>query len=194
MNIVNRIINSFKTRFLRNLFIYRFNKIGHIDKNTKLAIIGEFKYGSNVTILGEGIDNVTRSQIVVLPGAILQIGDNTGMSQVSITCKCSIIIGDYVTIGAGTMIYDTNFHCTDWRIRRTHSEDLESSKNAPVIIENDVFIGARSIICKGVTIGARSIIAAGSVVVKDIPADCIAGGNPCRVINYIEEDKHHLAC
>jgi acetyltransferase-like isoleucine patch superfamily enzyme len=58
-----------------------------------------------------------------------------------------------------------------------------------VIIEDDVFIGARSVICKGVTIGARSIIAAGSVVVKDIPADCIAGGNPCKVIKYLNSEN-----
>ena len=45
-----------------------------------------------------------------------------------------------------------------------------------------MFVGARSIILKGVTIGEHSIIAAGSVVTTDIPADCIAGGNPCKVI------------
>lgn len=45
-------------------------------------------------------------------------------------------------------------------------------------------------ICKGVTIGARSIIAAGSVVVKDIPADCIAGVNPCKVIKYLSSENY----
>lgn len=42
-----------------------------------------------------------------------------------------------------------------------------------------------TIILKGVTIGARSIIGAGSVVTKSIPSDCIAGGNPAKVIRYI---------
>ena len=59
-------------------------------------------------------------------------------------------------------------------------------KHFSVIIENDVFIGARTIINKGVCIGARTIIAAGSVVVSDIPADVIAGGNPCKVIKKIQ--------
>ena len=55
-------------------------------------------------------------------------------------------------------------------------------------IYNDVLIGTRCIILKGVTIGARSIIGSGSVVVKTIPADCIAAGNPCKVIKYINEE------
>ena len=54
--------------------------------------------------------------------------------------------------------------------------------SASIVIEDDVWVGAHSIILKGVTIGARSIIGAGSVVTKSIPADCVAAGNPCRVI------------
>ena len=42
-------------------------------------------------------------------------------------------------------------------------------------------------ILKGVTIGARSVIGSGSVVTKSIPADCIAAGNPCKIIRYINE-------
>ena len=53
---------------------------------------------------------------------------------------------------------------------------------------DDVWIGARCIILKGVTIGERSVIGAGSVVVSDIPADCIAAGNPCKVIRSISNE------
>lgn len=55
------------------------------------------------------------------------------------------------------------------------------------MIGDDVFIGTNCIILKGVTIGARSIIAAGSVVTKSIPADCIAGGNPAKIIRRNSE-------
>ncbi|HIS10399.1 MAG TPA: acyltransferase, partial [Candidatus Avibacteroides excrementipullorum] len=48
-----------------------------------------------------------------------------------------------------------------------------------------VFIGMNCLILKGVTIGARSIIAAGSVVTKNIPSDCIAAGNPAKVIKHL---------
>lgn len=62
------------------------------------------------------------------------------------------------------------------------SIDSATANSAPIIIEDDVMIGTRCIILKGVIIGARSIIAAGSVVTKSIPADCIAAGNPAKVI------------
>lgn len=57
--------------------------------------------------------------------------------------------------------------------------------HAPIVIEDDVFIGAHCIISKGVTIGARSIVAAGSVVVKSIPPDEVWGGNPARFIKKV---------
>ena len=158
---------------------------GLIHKNTKLVLLGTFRFGKGLVVACDGIGNVPRSQIVVLPDAELQVGDYVGMTQVSITCKKQITIGDNVKIGAETMIYDTNFHNVDWKVRRNHSEDLVTAKNAPVHIGNDVFIGTRCIIGKGVSIGDRTIIAAGSVVVKDIPSDCIAGGNPCKVIKTL---------
>lgn len=52
----------------------------------------------------------------------------------------------------------------------------------PVLIEDNAWIGGGSILLPGVTVGARSVIGAGSVVTRDIPADCVAVGNPCRVI------------
>jgi maltose O-acetyltransferase len=57
---------------------------------------------------------------------------------------------------------------------------LESGR--PITIGDDVWIGGGAILCPGVTIGARSVIGAGSVVTRDIPADVVAVGNPCRVV------------
>lgn len=181
-----KIFGSIKYRLSRrNLLRKIIAGGGRISKNTKLVILGEFKFGKNLVIASEGIDNFGRSQIVVLKNATLEIGNNVGMTQVSITCKKHIKIGDNVKIGAGTMIYDTNFHNINWEIRRNHDEDLRTATNASVYIGNDVFIGARCIINKGVTIGNRSIIAAGSVVIKDVPPDCIVGGNPAKVIKSL---------
>lgn len=58
---------------------------------------------------------------------------------------------------------------------------------APVRIEDNVWIGGNVMICAGVTIGENSVIGAGSVVIHDIPANCVASGNPCRVIREINE-------
>jgi acetyltransferase-like isoleucine patch superfamily enzyme len=57
----------------------------------------------------------------------------------------------------------------------------------PVKIGNDCWFGANVVVCPGVTIGDNCVIGAGSVVVKDIPANSFAAGNPCRVIREITE-------
>lgn len=105
------------------------------------------------------------------------------MSATNINCSESIVIGNYVMIGAGCLITDSNHHSLDWRIRNLEVDT--DKKSSPVIIEDYVFVGARSIILKGVRVGARSVIAAGSVVVKDIPADELWGGNPAKFIKNI---------
>ena len=64
--------------------------------------------------------------------------------------------------------------------------------NMPVTIGNNVWIGANSVVLPGVTIGDNSVIGAGSVVTKDIPANVVAVGNPCKVMREIgEHDKEY---
>ncbi len=70
---------------------------------------------------------------------------------------------------------------------------LAYQKNLPVVIGNNVWLGAGVIILPGVTIGDNTIIGAGSVVTKDIPAGVVAVGNPCKVMKVIGEgDKKEL--
>lgn len=94
----------------------------------------------------------------------------------------SITIGNHVKIGACVLLTDTDAHPIDYVSRRFSNE---GTKSAPIVIEDDVWIGAHCVVLKGVTIGARSIIGAGSVVTKNIPADCIAAGNPCKIIKKL---------
>ena len=114
------------------------------------------------------------------------------MSDVAISVRNSISIGNHVTIGGDVLLIDSNAHCLRWedrRLERKYYQKLEKQgkiKHVPIIIEDDVFIGTRSIITKGVTIGARSIVAAGSVVIKSIPSDEIWGGNPAKFIKKIK--------
>lgn len=117
------------------------------------------------------------------PGSCLIIGDNVGISGCSICARKSIKIGNNVLLGSGCLITDSDAHPIDWQVRRESRED--QVRCAPVIIGDDVFIGARSIILKGVKIGDRSVIGAGSVVVKNVPADCIVSGNPAKVVRYL---------
>lgn len=121
-----------------------------------------------------------RGAIYATDNARIFIGDNVGMSSTVLWAHKSIAIGNNVKIGANCMLMDTDAHNKDYIVRRGQYTDWGES--SPIIIEDDVFIGMNCIILKGVTIGARSIIAAGSVVTKSIPPDCIAGGNPAKVI------------
>lgn len=126
-------------------------------------------------------------KIVVKPNAVLRIGDYSGISNVSLHCENQIEIGSYVNIGAGTIIFDTNFHSIKWQHREDRLVDIQNAQTAPVRIGNHVFIGARCIIGKGITIGEKSIVAAGSVVTKNIPPKEMWGGNPAKFIKPIED-------
>jgi len=124
------------------------------------------------------------------PGSRLIIGNHVGISGSTIRSSLSVTIGDNVLIGSGCLITDTDAHPLDWRDRNEGKNDAAPA--APILIGNNVFVGARSIILKGVTIGERSIIGAGSVVSKDVPADCIVAGNPAKVIKYLSGNKEEL--
>jgi acetyltransferase-like isoleucine patch superfamily enzyme len=84
-----------------------------------------------------------------------------------------IVIGNNVQIGPSVSIISANHDPSDY--------DLHLP-SPPVKIGDNVWIGANSVILPGVNIGSNVIIGAGSIVNKDIPSDCVAVGNPCRVI------------
>lgn len=115
----------------------------------------------------------------------LVIKDNVGVSSAAIICHNAITIGNNVLIGGNTVIYDTDFHSLDFNDRNAIPEIVTNVKTAPVVINDNVFIGAHSIILKGVTIGCNSIIGAGSVVAKNIPQNEIWAGNPAKKIKDI---------
>lgn len=104
--------------------------------------------------------------------AQIEIGNNCGFSGTVIGAFRSIVIGNNVMCGANTFIFDGDFHLNDPRV----------GEPKPIIIEDNVWLGMNTIVMKGVSIGKNTVIGANSVVVKDIPANVIAAGNPCRVI------------
>ncbi len=115
--------------------------------------------------------------------AELLIGHNSGFSGVSIYCSEKIFIGDYCNFGVNVSIWDTDFHPLEFMARRIHDKTKIKSKS--IIIGNDVFVGANSMILKGVEIGDRAVIGAGSVVTRDIPQDEIWAGNPAVFIRKV---------
>ncbi|MDO5569944.1 MAG: sugar O-acetyltransferase [Bacteroidales bacterium] len=98
-----------------------------------------------------------------------------------------VVIGDHVYLAPNVHIY-TNGHPLNASQRNSQLEFAH-----PVIIGNNVWIGGNSVIKPGVKIGDNSVIGAGSVVTRNIPANVVAAGNPCRVIrpirNFIDNDE-----
>lgn len=125
--------------------------------------------------------------IRVKRGGHLHIGDNSGMTNASIQCYHAVTIGNYVNIGTGTRIFDTDWHSLNWRDRMSPETDTANGRTAPITIKDHAFIGANTLVLKGVTIGEKSIISAGSVVVKSVPDGEIWGGNPARFIKRIND-------
>jgi acetyltransferase-like isoleucine patch superfamily enzyme len=120
----------------------------------------------------------------VLPGARIVVGDDTGMTSATISASSSIRIGARVLIGAGVVITDSDHHPVHppAGTPRRFAEFPAPTTADAVVIEDDVFIGARAIILKGVRIGAGAVVGAGSVVSRDVSAESIVAGNPATVV------------
>lgn len=102
----------------------------------------------------------------------------------------SVVIGNYVLISNNVVIIDNNNHPVNpfdrlFMTKAAYGHIYRSWQYAiskPIVIHDNVWIGRNVIINKGVTIGENSIIGAGSVVTKDVPSNCIAAGNPAKVV------------
>lgn len=151
----------------------------------KISLGADVIFGDNLYIrsCGKFTDTAEdrRCKFIVGKNACLKVGHNVGITASTIVCKKSITIGDNVLIGGGCFIFDTNFHPIKSE-ERIDSLTCNNGENKSVIIGNNVFLGYSCIICKGVVIGENAVIAAGSVVVKDVPANEVWGGNPAKFI------------
>ncbi len=120
-------------------------------------------------------------------------------NNVIINMNCTFVdnqpirIGDNVLIASNVQLY-TSSHpvlpeerlVPDWKERQT---TFFRTYARPIEIKNNVWIGGGCILLAGVTIGENSVIGAGSVVNRSIPPNCVAAGNPCKVIRYFDADK-----
>lgn len=114
-------------------------------------------------------------------GASLEIGPGCGFSGTAIGAARSIAIGARVLAGVNTMITDTDWHPVD-PVRRARGD---AGDVAPVVIGDDVWLGANVLVLKGARIGAGTTIAANSVVTGEIPAGVLAAGVPARVVRTL---------
>jgi acetyltransferase-like isoleucine patch superfamily enzyme len=98
---------------------------------------------------------------------------------VRISAATEIVIGESCMLAQGAFVTDSDWH-------GVYDRGLPIGQTVPVHIGNNVWIGDSAIVCKGVRIGENSIIGAGSVVVRDIPANAVAAGNPATVLKYLD--------
>jgi len=111
---------------------------------------------------------------IIMMGAVINIGAEVGqrtMIDMNAVIGSRAIIGKDCHIGAGAVIAGV----------------LEPPSKKPVIIENNVFVGANAVVLEGVKVSKGSVIAAGAVVLKDIPPGVVAAGVPAKVIRKVED-------
>lgn len=142
-------------------------------KGLKIHVLNSGKINIGKRLKTRGCDNILIDQ------GKLVIGDYCFFNyNVSITCVDAINIGNHVQIANNVVIVD---HDHDYK--NINGGGFISEK---ICIEDNVWIGANSVILKGVHIGREAVIAAGSIVNKDVPSRCVVGGQPARIIKYIE--------
>lgn len=185
----------------RILDAYKFCKAKKNFMNS-VTLIGDGQIiGLNTCILLQ--DNAQKENVIIKEGAwvegIIAVQNNGKVimhkhskigATTKILCVNHIEIGEYTAIANDTTICDNNNHpiSPDFRkkMRMTpvgHDMRMwKHSANAPIIIEDNCWIGSNVRICKGVRIGKNSIVAACSVVTKDVPANCIVAGNPAKIV------------
>lgn len=152
--------------------------------------------GKRESILRELFGKVGENVLVDAPlycdhGDNIFIGDNVviGMNCTFVDNQ-EIHIGNQVMIASNVQIYTASHPVLpkerlvpDWKERGT---TFFRTYARPVVIRDNAWIGGGCIILPGVTVGENSVVGAGSVVTRDVPDNCVAAGNPCRVLRSLD--------
>lgn len=144
--------------------IAQMGKLRIYRRHGDITVADRARFWPNVKLTCDGLPEQPARLTI---GARTQIGNDT-----QIHCGTAIDIAEDVMISWGCSIMDRDFHATEG--------DIEQRR--PVRIDRHAWIGCHALILKGVHIGEGAIVAAGAVVTRDVPAGCIAAGNPARVI------------
>ncbi len=131
-----------------------------------------------VMVIGDRVrldSTIATLELVAIAGGRLEIGDNVFVNfGSSIVAGTGVTVGNDCLIGAHVMVMDCDFH-------RVEDKSWDTS-GKPIVLEERVWLGNRSIVLKGVRIGHDSVVGAGSVVTKDVPPRTVVAGSPARVV------------
>lgn len=121
-------------------------------------------------------ENVTiEDNAVIMMGAVINIGVHIGegtMIDMGAVLGGRVEVGKRCHVGAGAVLAGV----------------IEPPSASPVILEDDVLIGANAVVVEGVRIGKGAVVGAGSIVLKDVPANAVVAGNPARIIKTEKTD------
>ncbi|PJA30248.1 MAG: hypothetical protein CO189_00420 [candidate division Zixibacteria bacterium CG_4_9_14_3_um_filter_46_8] len=169
------------------MFRYRCKRVGkgiYFESNFPLIMgYGSIYIGDRVRISGNANFFVSYK---VNPDPTIEVGNDVYIGFRSIfSCAERITIGDRVLLAQGVSIYDNNNHPLDPEARAKNMP-VERENVAPVVIEDDVWIGSNATILRGVTIGKGAVVATGAIVSKDVPPMSVVAGNPAKVVKEIK--------
>lgn len=110
-------------------------------------------------------------------GYNISLGERFFANHNCVILDCArVSFGDNVLLGPNCQFYTVNHPLA------VHERQQWLERALPISVGNNVWIGGNSTVLPGVTIGDNSVVAAGSVVTKDVPANCVVAGNPARVV------------
>lgn len=176
---------------LLTTFIFRLKYFLFIDISYK-SFIGSRVYIKPIMIKDKRISITMKEGAYIKSDVIIQGSGEFILGRKSYISSYSVLgINEKVIIGDNVMIADNfSLRDTDHKFDRLDMPmNLQGITTAPIIIEDNVWIGHGVTITKGITVGTGSIVAAGSVVTKDIPPYAIVGGIPAKVIKYRIENE-----
>lgn len=154
------------------------------------------KLGRNITIKSSFLSNLiglySRTIIVTrAPGAVIEIGDNTGISGATIYARKGIYIGENTAVGGNCKILDNDFHPIVSEERLRLLQDIHGGEASDLIpakkvhIGKNCFLGCNSIILKGTVLGDNCVVGAGAVVSGTFGDNCVIAGNPAKIIRKL---------